>query len=314
MAHPGAWRLNSAEPGNPTRVTSATQTRAARDRRTRLRRLWQAVLESFPGHVGRRSNELNLIRECLALAAEQTLCTIPLLVALQAVSQRFALDSVGTALSRYLGLSSAATTDVQALFISTGHVGFLTLIVSLVVSLVFATGVGAIQQHAYEDIWYQCRAGFRALWRQVLWVGGLCVYLAVALYAGRIGRSLGSQVPSAGVVAHLLRLAFVLGVSFLFYWWTQRVLLSGRIRWRDLVPGSVAMAAATTGLVALSPLLSSQIVSQVKAYGLIGATFVLSVWLLALSIVLFFGALVGSVWAERRVPDQIDPDGPDDDL
>jgi membrane protein len=277
------------------------QTRAGTSRRDRFRRLWHALLESFPGHVGRRSNELNLIRECLALAAEQTLCTIPLLVALQAVTQRFDLDSVGTALSHYLGLSSSATTDVQALFISTGHVGFVTLVVSLVLSLVFATGVGAIQQHAYEDIWYQQRAGFSALWRQVMWVVGLCVYLALALYAGRIGRSLGSYVPSAGIVAHLLRLAFVLGVSYLFYWWSQRVLLSGRIPWRNLVPGSVAMAVATTGLVALSPLLSFQIVSQVKAYGLIGATFVLSVWLLALSIVLFFGALVGSVWAERRL-------------
>ncbi|MGH3743975.1 MAG: YhjD/YihY/BrkB family envelope integrity protein [Mycobacteriales bacterium] len=288
-------------------MTSATQVRAGPDRRERLRRLWQALLDSFPGHVGRRSNELNLIRECLALAAEQTLCTIPLLVALQAVTQRFDLDSVGTALSHYLGLSNAATTDVQALFISTGHVGFLTLVVSLAVSLVFATGVGAIQQHAYEDIWYLPRCGLRSLWRQVLWVGGLCVYLALALYAGRIGRSLGSQVPSAGVVAHLVRLAFVLGVSFVFYLWTQRVLLGGRVPWRHLVPGSVAMAAATTGLVALSPLLSDQIVSQVKAYGLIGATFVLSVWLLALSVVLFFGALVGSVWAERRLLDAADP-------
>lgn len=291
-------------------MTSATRVRTRSDRRERLRRLWHALLESFPGHVGRRSNELNLIRECLALAAEQTLCTIPLLVALQAVTQRFDLDSVGTALSHYLGLSPAATTDVQALFISTGHVGFVTLVVSLVVSLVFATGVGAIQQRAYEDIWYQARGGFRSLWRQVMWVGGLCVYLALALYAGRIGRFLGSQVPSGGIVAHLLRLAFVLGVSFLFYWWTQRVLLGGRVPWLTLVPGSVAMAAATTGLVALSPLLSDQIVSQVKAYGLIGATFVLSAWLLALSVVLFFGALVGSVWTERRLLDAADLDEP----
>lgn len=281
-------------------MTPAVKTRARAGRRERFRRLWHALLESFPGHVGRRSNELNLIRECLALAAEQTLCTIPLLVALQAVTQRFDLDSVGTALSHYLGLSSSATTDVQALFISTGHVGFITLVVSLVVSLVFATGVGAIQQRAYEDIWYQPRAGFTAVWRQVLWVGGLCVYLALALYAGRIGHFLGSQIPSAGIVAHVLRLATVLGVSYLFYWWTQRLLLGGRIPWRNLVPGSLAMAVATTGLVALSPLMSYQIVGQVKAYGLIGATFVLSVWLLALSIVLFFGALVGSVWTERR--------------
>ena len=277
--------------------------RAAWNERVRARwhRLKDRLLASFPGHVTRRSNELNLVHECLALAAQQTLCIIPLMAALSAVAQRFGVESVGTALADYLGLSVAAGRDVEDLFRGTGHVGFTTLVVGAVLSAVFAVGVAAIQQHAYEDIWYQERAGLRQIWRQLLWVVGVCVYLSLALYAGRFGGRLGRRVPSAGAGEHVLKLAFVLGVSYVFFWWSQRLLLAGRIKWRHLAPGALVMAAATTALVALSPLMSSQIVGQTEAYGLIGATFVLSIWLLALSVVVYFGCLVGAVWAERRL-------------
>lgn len=269
--------------------------------RARWGRARDRLLASFPGQVTRRSNELNLGRECLALAAQQTLCTIPLMAALSAVAQRFGVESVGSALGDYLGLSDTAARDVEDLFRGTGHVGFPTLVVGAVLAAVFAVGVAAIQQHAYEDIWYQQRVGLRGGWRQLTWVGGVCVYLSLALYAGRFGGRLGRHVPSAGVGEQVLRLTFVLAVSYVFFWWSQRLLLAGRIQWRHLVPGAVVMAVATTVLVALSPLMSGQIVGQTQAYGLIGATFVLSVWLLALSVVTYFGCLIGSVWAERRL-------------
>lgn len=300
MPSTGETRLSRLRVGNPIRVRPVMPTRVRDGARDQLVRLWHVLLASFPVHVGRRSNELNLVRECLALAAQQTLCTIPLLVALQAVAQRFALGSVGSALSRYLGLSGEATRDVKALFIGSGRVSFLTLLVGLVISLVAAIGVAAIQQHAYEDIWYQPRRGLRSLWRQVIWVVGLVVYLFIALHTRQIGHLVGGHLPFSSLTAHVLRLAAVLVLSFVFYWWTQHLLLSGRIAWRHLFPGSLVMAVAMTGLVALSPLMSGQIVQQVEAYGLIGATFILAVWLLALSVVVFFGALIGSVWAERR--------------
>jgi len=61
------------------------------------------------------------------------------------------------------------------------------------------------------------------------------------------------------------------------------------------------MAVGMTVLVSCSGLvMSGQIVNQVEDYGLIGATFVLSVWLVVLSAVLFGGALVGAVIVERR--------------
>ena len=47
----------------------------------------------------------------------------------------------------------------------------------------------------------------------------------------------------------------------------------------------------------------SQISWQVNAYGLIGAVFVLSVWLMVLSAVIFAGVLFGALHVQRRAAD-----------
>jgi membrane protein len=97
----------------------------------------------------------------------------------------------------------------------------------------------------------------------------------------------------------------------LFYWWSQHLLLSGRIRWSTLRPGAFCMTLATTALVVVSGLvLPGQITEAVTDYGFVGATFVLSIWLVVLSGVIFGGALVGAVIVERRQADQTQRDRP----
>jgi len=90
-------------------------------------------------------------------------------------------------------------------------------------------------------------------------------------------------------------------LTALFHWWGQHVLLSGRVCWRHLVPGALAVAVGTLLLVKLSNLvLPGQIDEQVAEYGLIGAVFVLSIWLMVLSAVLLGGTLFGAVLIQRR--------------
>ncbi|MDD7942486.1 hypothetical protein PHK61_29135 [Actinomycetospora lutea] len=97
----------------------------------------------------------------------------------------------------------------------------------------------------------------------------------------------------------------VLGVPVLFVWawWTQHFLLSGRIAWRPLLPGAVTIA---LGLVALGVgaglLLSTSITTQHDEYGPIGVVFMMLSWLIALSIVLLGGALLGAALAQRPRP------------
>jgi len=86
-----------------------------------------------------------------------------------------------------------------------------------------------------------------------------------------------------------------------FYWWSQYWLLGGRVRWQALLPGAVAVAILTTGLLELSRLvMAGQISWQLRAYGPVGCVFVLSVWLMILSMLTFVGILIGALIAERR--------------
>jgi membrane protein len=266
---------------------------------SRLDALQERYAHSLPLHLGRRTNELNLARECLALAAQQTLCTVPLLVAFSAIGQHLGRPSIGRILVHYLGLSSTAGRDVTALFAGVTHASVSDTVVGLVLALLFATGVAATQQRAYEAIWYLPRANLLSVWRQVVWVIGLCAYLLLVLYVGRVGHRVGHHVHAGSTSGPFVQLL----ASFFFYWWTQRLLLGGRVSWRRLAPGSAVMAVGMTVLVALSgPVMSGQIVDQVDDYGLVGGTFVLSVWLLVLSGVIFGGALIGAVLVERRDP------------
>jgi membrane protein len=269
---------------------------------SRARWTWTAELlertwRTLPGHSWRRAQDLNLATQTLALAAQQMLCTAPLLVALSAIGHRFGARGVGGLLSRYLGLDPPAAVDVAALFRGSDSVSNTDLTVGLTLALIFATGVAAVQQRGFELIWAQSRAGVLSVVRQVVWVVGLIAYLVVVLYAGREGRRVGQHVHAGSPSGPAVQLV----VSLVFYWWSQRLLLSGRVPWRHLLPGAACMAVATTGLVTLSGhVLSGQITDQVTDYGLVGATFVLSVWLVTLSGVIFGGSLLGAVIHERR--------------
>jgi membrane protein len=249
------------------------------------------------GHSWRRAQELNLVTQTLALAAQQMLCTAPLLVALSALGRRFGARSVGGLLSRYLGLAPPAASDVASLFRGSDSVSIPDLAFGLALALVFATGVAATQQRGFELIWSQPRAGARSVLRQLAWVLGLLAYLVVVLYAGREGHRVGRHVHAGAPSGPAVQLV----VSLLFYWWSQRLLLSARVPWRNLVLGAAFMAVGTTALVTLSGhILSGQIADQVTDYGLIGATFVLSVWLVTLSGVIFGGAFLGALLHERH--------------
>ncbi|UQX89301.1 hypothetical protein M6D93_04675 [Jatrophihabitans telluris] len=252
--------------------------------------LWRYGVQGMPGRLWRRSQQLNLATHSLALAAQQILCTAPLLVAFAALGHR-SQRGVGQVLSRYLGLSAAASRDVDGLFLSNATLDRADAVSGLLVALVFATSIAATQQRWYELVWDLPRAGLVAsIGRQLVWVAGLCGYLVIVLYAGRAGHAFGHRVHAsrpAGPVAQLV-------VSFLFFWGSQHLLLGRRVPARRLIPGAAIMAGGVTVLVAVSGLvMSGEIVTEASDYGLIGATFVLSVWLVVLAGTLFLGSLAG---------------------
>lgn len=267
-------------------------------------RLLEWSERTLPGRYAGRARELNLPMLTLALAAQQMLCTAPLLVAVTAVGRRYGERGPGSLLSRYLGLTQPAAGEVEALFRGSDRVNTADLVIGLAFAIAFTVGVAAVLQRGFETLWRQPRGNVFSALRQVVWVVGLLGYLVVVLYAGREGHRVGRHLHAGGPAGPLVQLP----VSFIFYWWSQHLLLSGRVAWRQLLPGAVCMAAGSAGLVSLSGrILSGQISEQVSDYGLIGATFLLSVWVVTLSSFIFGGCLVGVVLNERRDRRRPDP-------
>jgi membrane protein len=258
----------------------------------------QRLERSFVGVGWRRAAELNLPTHSLALAAQQILCTAPLLVAFSVIRRHPATQNIGDVLTHYLALSPAASQDVGSLFHDSQSVTRSDRVIGLLLALLFATAIAATQQRWFEQVWSQARAPImRSVVRQLVWVAGLCAYLVIVLYAGRAGHGVGQHVhagrPSGPVVQF--------GVSLAFFWWSQHLLLGGRLGWRRLLPGALCMALGMTALVGLSGYaMSGEIVAEVSDYGLIGSTFVLALWLVALSGLVCAGALVGQLISERR--------------
>jgi membrane protein len=262
-------------------------------------RAWWAT--SLYGRGFRRIRELDLDTHALALCAQQVLCTAPLVVAMSAVLQRTTNRGAGYFMTRFFGLYGDSAQDVDRLFGRTApSISTAALIFAMVTALVFSTSVAAVQQRAFELIWTLPRViGVRSYLRQLLWAVMLGVYTGVMLLLGRLGRELDENVGRPA----LLCVIVVEGVlTFAFYWWSQRWLLGGRVTWRALLPGAIAVGVGTTILFRLTRMIMpGQIGWQVHAYGLIGGVFVLSVWLMILSVVIFGGVLIGALMTEKRV-------------
>jgi membrane protein len=170
-----------------------------------------------------------------------------------------------------------------------------------------------VQQRAFERIWTLPRiASIRSYIRQLTWAVVLGGYSLIVLGVSRVGRFLTDEIGWAGLL--IVAVAQGLG-TFVFYWWSQHWLLAGRVTWRALLPGSLAVGVLTTIVFRLTRVfLPSQIAWPVRAYGLIGGVFVLSAWLMFLSIVIFGGILFGALLVERRAlaaeaPSPLTPQG-----
>jgi membrane protein len=86
----------------------------------------------------------------------------------------------------------------------------------------------------------------------------------------------------------------------LFLWWSQRLLLGGRIRWRALLPGAVTTVIGLLGLRVFSRLVFSPLIaSNAVSYGPVGTVLVIQSWLVGVGVVVFGGALVGRLLHEE---------------
>ena len=263
------------------------------DRERVLRTLTFWLRPEFLLRVVNRFQKVVGFDRSIALASGALTAVIPLAIIASALSSQ--LGGKGTAdhiIDRY-DLTGGGAEAVRDIFsppsgtsTSIGIIGFLFLIVAV---LSFSRAV----QRLFEQTWELEPLSVRNTFNGLLWIGGLCVYIAVS---GVVHAALGRG--RLELTATLLAMP----LSAVFLVWTGWVLSAKRIARQALLPfallGSALLALYSIGATVYVPHLFSTYATR---YGVIGAVFAIISALFCVMVV-----VVGSSAAGREVHDELD--------
>jgi membrane protein len=244
---------------------------------------------------------MDFMTSSMQFAALAVLCLFPFLIIVAAETR----SDVRPDLIRRLGLDQNAAKAVDTLMSPGTHAVAGLGVLGVAFVLLGAIGVASTLQAWYHRVYgLTPRSKWtRQLAAQVLWLASSVSYFALYDFVVRMLEPVGgARVPIyAGTCA----------IAILFYWWTQHVLLLGKVRWGQLFPGALATGLCVTGLAVFSSLVfSGQIVSSDQDYGTIGVVMVLLSYLVGFAVCLHLGAMAGRVWNERQPPNSPDKDQP----
>ncbi|USQ85254.1 ribonuclease BN [Streptomyces phaeoluteigriseus] len=228
----------------------------------------------------RRGRDLELMHRAMGFATLALVTLAPLLIVVAAADPlgrggfaAWLADGMGLS-----GRSSRVLTDIisppRAVVGTTSVWGGLAL-------AVFGVALGASVQNGYERVWNLPPGPWHRVWRQATWLCLLTAYLYQE-----------AQTRSALQGPERIVLSSVTGI--LFFWWGQRFLLGGQVRWRDLLPGAVATMLGLIGLRGFSFFVFTPlIVNNAISYGTVGVVLVVESWLIGVGFVVYGGALFG---------------------
>jgi membrane protein len=256
-----------------------------------LGRLHRAFHRSAAGRGWRTGNDLELMHRSMGFAALGLLTLVPLLIVIAAAD-----PAGGTGFAQWLsdglGVAEGSTDEVERLFAPPGAALESITGFGLAALVVFGLTFGGVVQTGYEKVWELSAARWHTMWRHAVWLALLIGYLLLS--ADVFSR------PAVGIDL-VWRLVLAVTSAVLFFWWSQRLLLGGRLPWRALLPGAVCTVIGLAGLRVFSRLVFSPLIaSNAVAYGPVGTMLVVQSWLVGVGFVVFGGALVGRLLYEER--------------
>ncbi|MFG2761576.1 YhjD/YihY/BrkB family envelope integrity protein [Streptomyces wuyuanensis] len=256
-------------------------------------RLHLRVRTSVVGLAWNRGREMELLHRAMGFAALCFLTIVPLLVVVAAAD-----PASGQGFARWLvqglGVSEVSQEEVEELFGRPGEALQRTTALGLAALAAFGVTFGSVVQTGYERVWDLPTARWHTMWRHVVWLAVLVA--ALLLFVNT------PTPPHASILVQALIPAADLIGTFLFFWWSQRLLLCGRLRWRALAPGAAATAFGLLGLRVFSQFVFSPLIAaNAVTYGPIGTVLVVQSWLVGVGFVVYGGALVGRLYHERLV-------------
>jgi membrane protein len=231
-----------------------------------------------------RLSTLNIVEGSVRLAAQAFLTALPLLMTVAAFAPGWMQDLLADSLRAVLGIRGDTLDELRRVFSATGTPRNTAGAVSAVVTLVSATAFSRALQAVCLRCWRLPRTPIRAaVWRWLLW---LVVWLAYLLLQAPLRHGFG-----AGAVTGVL--LSVLSATLL-WWWSQHLLLGGRIGWRGLLPGALLAGSGTVLLsLAARVLVPTAMERSLDEFGPLGPVFTFLSWLIAVFLVAVSGLAVG---------------------
>ncbi|MGY3205669.1 membrane protein [Streptomyces sp. TE5632] len=228
----------------------------------------------------RRGRDLELMHRALGFATLSLVTLAPLLIVV-AATDPLGRGGFAAWLADGMGLSGRSAHLLAEIISPPREVVGTTSVWGGLALAVFGVPLGGSIQNGYERIWNLPPGPWHRIWRQATW---LCVLTAFLYQEVLTRHSLHGP--------ERITLSLVTGI--LFFWWGQRFLLGGQVRWWHLLPGAIATVAGLIGLRGFSYyVFTPLIVENAISYGTVGVVLIVESWLIGVGFVIFGGALFG---------------------
>ncbi|MER6483223.1 YhjD/YihY/BrkB family envelope integrity protein [Streptomyces virginiae] len=270
---------------------------------------WMRKYTPFLGRTLEQFARVNLLDCATRLAAQAFLGAIPAIFVIGALAPDWLRKQLVSTISGTLGLTGPALDQIRSVVHSSGDDTATiasTGAVGVVITLLSATACSRALQRTCERAWHLPKAGARlAAWR---WVAWLLVWLTALLFQGPIQQAFGTG-RVLGAVVSLIS-------GTLLWWWTQHLLLGGRVAWLPLLPGAILVAVGASLVSWGSRFYMPRALNHsLQQFGGLGLVFVMLSWLIMFFVVVTMGIALGYIlahepWTARRLHTPDDPPEP----
>jgi membrane protein len=219
----------------------------------------------------------------LALAAQAFSALFPVLILVASVQPQSDRKDVARRLIERFGLTGEGADAVRNAFAAPETVKGSVTVISIFLVIFSALAFARALQRLYEKAWGLSSRGIKATAWGLGWLVIFSLYWVIITSIGEHDRT------------------FV-GLALGFGLWlvTPYVLLERRVRWRTLIPQALLTAVFITGVGLGSTIYMSRAVSSsAEQYGVVGVSFALLAWFVALAFAIVIAASIGTAIHER---------------
>ncbi|WP_306335165.1 YhjD/YihY/BrkB family envelope integrity protein [Streptomyces sp. KL118A] len=244
----------------------------------------------LPTRVVRQLAAVNILDLATRLAAQAFLAALPMLIAVASFCPPGWRHELRRSLRSLFGSGADRAAMLDQVYAGGQQAMHSWGAVSVLVALLSATAFSRALQRLCERCWHLPPSGVRILlWRWALW---LCVWLTALFFQGLLHDGFGAG-PVLGIPLQAVG-------AVLMWWWTQHLLLAGRVPWRPLLPGALLAGAGAVGFSQVAALwLPVALQRSVERYGPLGSVFTLLSWLILFFTIVALGIALGQVFAQE---------------